>query len=225
MGEVTIKVMPLPETQLTIGIEGLTHEEAIKAMTAALQSAAEVSGAAYVPPHPGAAQSRTMLRLEGIEASVMARSELLEGLLKPFGALCVLDDAGSRALWLEIRDAAPLAALAEAYIWRLSVPTTESARIAAQVSAGSGAHYYCDWGGGLIWLAVPPAPDAYAATIRGALGAGGGHATLIRAPANVRQLVAVFEPQQEALGELTRRVKLSFDPARVLNRGRMYEGI
>jgi glycolate oxidase FAD binding subunit len=34
--------------------------------------------------------------------------------------------------------------------------------------------------------------------------------------------VPVFQPQPAALAALTRRVKESFDPKRVLNRGRMY---
>jgi glycolate oxidase FAD binding subunit len=34
--------------------------------------------------------------------------------------------------------------------------------------------------------------------------------------------VPVFQPQTSALVALSRRVKESFDPKRVLNRGRMY---
>ena len=35
----------------------------------------------------------------------------------------------------------------------------------------------------------------------------------------------VFQPQPPALAALTRRVKEGFDPGRVLNPGRMYEGV
>ena len=84
------------------------------------------------------------------------------------------------------------------------------------------AHFY-DWGGGLIWLALPPRTMRGAAAIRAAL-AGGGHATLIRAPRALRAAVAVFQPQAPALAALTARVKASFDPRRILNPGRMYRG-
>lgn len=228
MGEVTIKVMPLPETQVTVSVAGLSHLEAVKAMIAALQSSAEVSGSAYVPEPYDAqhlAGSQTMLRIEGIEASVNARRKVLQDLLKPFGVLSVLDEASSKIFWQRVRDVSPLASLTEEYIWRLSVPATSSAQVMAKISANLDAKYYCDWGGGLIWLAVAPEPEAHAGTIRSALSACGGHATLIRAPANVRRSVPVFEPQPQALAELTRRVKLSFDPGRVLNRSRMYEGV
>jgi glycolate oxidase FAD binding subunit len=221
MEEVTLKVMPAPETQVSVGIQGLSHVDAVKAMTAALQSSAEVSGAAYVP----APDSLTMLRIEGIEASVRARADIIKDLLKAAGSLSVLDEASSRAFWQGIRDLSPLASLLDDHIWRLSVPATSSAQVMAQISQAIDAKYYCDWGGGLIWLAVPGEPEAHAQTIRSALLPGGGHATLIRAPAAVRRSTPVFEPQPKALAELTRRVKLSFDPGRVLNRSRMYEGV
>jgi glycolate oxidase FAD binding subunit len=84
---------------------------------------------------------------------------------------------------------------------------------------------FFDWGGGLIWLALAPVPDAGHAVVRGALRGTGGHATLIRADAEVRARVPVFQPQPAPLATLTRRIKDSFDPERVLNPGRMYKAI
>jgi glycolate oxidase FAD binding subunit len=72
---------------------------------------------------------------------------------------------------------------------------------------------------------VPASADGHEGAIRSAFKAFGGHATLIRAPESLRQSVAVFEPQPPALAALTRRVKTSFDPQRVLNPSRMYEGV
>jgi glycolate oxidase FAD binding subunit len=82
------------------------------------------------------------------------------------------------------------------------------------------AHFY-DWAGGLIWLAFAPAPDAHAPLVRAAVDAVGGHATLIRADDAVRAHVEVFHPQPAALAALSQRVKDAFDPAHVLERGRM----
>ena len=48
---------------------------------------------------------------------------------------------------------------------------------------------------------------------------------LVRAPAALRAAIDVFEPQSEGLAALTRRVKESFDPKRVLGPGRMYAGV
>lgn len=85
------------------------------------------------------------------------------------------------------------------------------------------AELYFDWGGGLIWAAVAPAADA-AAAIRGALGTAG-HATLVRAPEDVRIAAEVFHPLPDPVMALSRRVKESFDPCGILNPGRMYAGV
>jgi glycolate oxidase FAD binding subunit len=84
---------------------------------------------------------------------------------------------------------------------------------------------FYDWGGGLIWMATDPSGDAGAAVVRAAVGAFGGHATLVRAPAEVRAAVDVFEPQPEPIMRLTAGIKAAFDPAGILNPGRMYAGI
>ena len=57
------------------------------------------------------------------------------------------------------------------------------------------------------------------------MAAASGHATLVRAEAGLRGAVEVFQPQDGPLAALTRRVKESFDPRRVLNPGRMYAGV
>ena len=82
-----------------------------------------------------------------------------------------------------------------------------------------------DWAGGLVWVTLGPCEDAGAGIIRRAVAATGGHATLIRAPASVRATVAVFEPQGTASAALTKRVKESFDPAGMLNPGRMWAAV
>ena len=84
---------------------------------------------------------------------------------------------------------------------------------------------FYDWAGGLIWVAPLPADDAGAIAIRKAVAEVGGHAMLVRAPHMVRAAVDVFEPQPGPVAALTRRVKESFDPKRVLNPGRMWAGV
>jgi glycolate oxidase FAD binding subunit len=49
----------------------------------------------------------------------------------------------------------------------------------------------------------------------------GGHATLVRAPAEVRAAVDVFEPLSGPLAALSGRVKAGFDPRGILNPGRI----
>jgi glycolate oxidase FAD binding subunit len=124
----------------------------------------------------------------------------------------------SEKLWREIADVRLLPTDGRA-IWRISVPPASGPATLAAIARATDATGFYDWGGGLIWVAVPDSGEA--AIVRAAF-AGNGQATLIRAPEVVRASVAVFQPLPAPLAALTKRVKESFDPQRRLNRGRMY---
>ncbi len=216
---VTVKVLPRPETGETLVIAGLDDFTAVRAMSLALQSPCEVSGAAHLPgPAP-----MTLLRLEGIAPSVAYRRGMLAALLKEFGAAETLPEKQSAKQWQAIRDVAPLAGRPERCLWRISVAPAEGPRVAQTIAASADARWFYDWGGGMVWLDVPSADDAAAGAVRGAVGQG--HATLIGGPDPVRLAVPVFQPQEAALAALTARVKQAFDPAQILNPGRMYRGV
>jgi glycolate oxidase FAD binding subunit len=238
--DVTVKVMPAPEKTRTVLLLGLDDAGARAAMTRALQSSHEVSGAAHLPA-PVAVRSAvsyvaraggavTALRVEGPGPSVAYRCTALREDLADLADSEELHSMNSEALWRELRDVAPFVGQPEGPLWRVSVPPRDGDRLVAAVARDLDAEYFYDWGGGLIWLApAAPGEDAGAARIRAALGAapgsGGGHATLIRAPAELRAAVPVFQPQDPAKAALTTRVKDGFDPKRVLNPGRMYAGV
>jgi glycolate oxidase FAD binding subunit len=221
--EVTVKVLPRPEAARSILIRGLDDTTAQRAMVEAMNSSHEVSGAAHLPRgESGRDKPLTLLRLEGPEPSVAARATALTGELAGFGAIEEARGADSERLWRGLRDATPFAALADRAVWRVSVPPVAGPMLAAEIARRLDARYFFDWSGGLVWLAIAGGEDGGAAAIRAAIGASSGHATLIRGAPALRNAVPVFEPQPPALVALTRRVKESFDPKRVLNRGRMY---
>jgi glycolate oxidase FAD binding subunit len=191
-------------------------------------SSNDVSGAAHFPA-PLAATIRaeagtavTALRLEGVAPSVAHRMRALEGLLKPFGAIAELKEDASRKLWRGTRDVMPFVNDHRA-LWRISAAPMRAHEITKAI--GEPCECFYDWAGGLVWAALPAADDAGAAIVRRAVAATGGHATLMRAPAAIRAVVPVFQPQDEALAALTRRVKESFDPKGVFGPGRMWAGI
>jgi glycolate oxidase FAD binding subunit len=226
MTDVTVKVLPRAETEETVLVLGLDDAAAARAMSAAMGSSNDVSGAAQLPAPVAArvTQARsavTALRLEGVKPSVEHRKRALEALLKSFGALATLDEAASRTFWKDVRDVKALAKSDRA-LWRISVAPTRGHDVAAAI--GEGAEYFYDWAGGLIWAALPAADDGGAARVRRAV-AGNGHATLISAPAAVRAFVPVFEPHDAGLAALTKRVKESFDPKGVFGPGRMWAGV
>jgi glycolate oxidase FAD binding subunit len=241
MTEVTLKVMPRPESERTLVLRGLDDVAANRAMTMALGSPFDVSGAAHVPNSAfraaaeagpladlgTAREAVTLLRLEGITASVVHRAAALAVVLAPFGTAEILEDALSAAVWSSVRNVQPFAAngsLGEWQVWRIVCPPASGGVLGQMLARDTGGDVIYDWGGGLIWAALPPKPDAQAALVRQRVNAVGGHATLIRASEQVRREVDVFHPQQDGLAALGERVRLSFDPKNILNRGRLTRG-
>jgi glycolate oxidase FAD binding subunit len=239
MTEVTLKVMPKPESERTLVLRGLDDIAANRAMTAALGSAFDVSGAAHLPnsafrPAAGAlaglgspGQAVTLLRLEGIAASAEHRAASLSKSLASFGLAEILEDAASLSIWSSVRDIRPFAAdgaLGAWPLWRIVCPPAIGGALGQMLARETGGDVIYDWGGGLIWAALPPKPDAQTALVRQRVDAAGGHATLIRASEEVRHHVDVFHPQPDGLAALSERVRLSFDPKNILNRGRLTRG-
>jgi glycolate oxidase FAD binding subunit len=96
-------------------------------------------------------------------------------------------------------------------LWRLSVPR------GAQIDGIAGA-WLMDWAGGQRWLVTSES----AVRVRDAVVAAGGHATLFRGAEPGED---VFTPLSAPLLALHKRLKSAFDPAGVLNAGRMYEDL
>jgi len=129
MTEITIKVLPKPETEATVLVEGLTDAQGCAAMAAATATSADVSGAAHLPDHVASwfeglpkADAATVFRIEGVAPSVAHRREQLVAQLKGFGAVTILDETASRALWRDIRDVKAFAVASARHrpLWRLS---------------------------------------------------------------------------------------------------------
>jgi glycolate oxidase FAD binding subunit len=239
MTEVTLKVMPKPEAERTLLLRGLDDAAANKAMTAALGSPFDVSGAAHLPKSAfrtrteglgdiaGQSEALTVLRLEGITASAAHRAGSLRELLAPFGTATLVEDIASAALWAVIRDVLPFAAdgaLGAWPVWRIVCPPASGAALGTLLARETGGDVIYDWGGGLIWAALPPKSDAHASAVRERTNAVGGHATLIRAAEDIRRGVDVFHPQAAGIAALSERVRASFDPKTILNRGRLTRG-
>ena len=240
MTEVTLKVMPKPESERTLLLRGLDDLTANRAMTAALGSPYDVSGAAHLPnsafrPAAGGlaglgmpGQAITLLRLEGIAASAADRADSLCKTLAPFGAVEIIGDGMSAVVWSSIRDVLPFAASAALGawpVWRIVCPPASGGALGQALARDTGGDVIYDWGGGLIWAALPPKPDAQASLLRQRVEAAGGHAMLVRASELVRRNVDVFHPQSAGVAALSDRVRLSFDPRNILNRGRLIRAV
>jgi glycolate oxidase FAD binding subunit len=218
--EVTFKVLPRPETSVTLALHGLDDARALEALSMALGSPFDITGAAHLP-NGVERVSATVLRLEGFTPSVQYRFERLKDLLKGFGTCDRLENDASISLWKKVRDVTWLAEPRDAAIWKISIAPSKAPALLTALKANMSFRHLLDWGGGLVWLQTSTEGDAGAAAIRSALAGTGGHATLIRGPEALRASVDVFEPLTPALQQLSSKIKASFDPERILNPGRM----
>lgn len=223
--EVIFKVLPQPESQITLMLHGLEDARAAAALSVALTSPFEPTGAAHLPADV-AGSAHTLLRLEGFADSLRYRSGELQKLLKDFGAADIIEAEDSEKLWRKIRDAEFLAEPDDAAVWRISVAPMSGPAVVARIRQQRHIRHFYDWGGGLIWLATKADGDAGAMAIRAAIAAEGtGHATLVRGAPELRAAISVFQPLTPPVLKLHAGLKASFDPDRIFNPGRMYAEI
>lgn len=229
--EVTFKVMPKPEETQTLLLLGLEDTIAIDVLTTAITSPYEVSGAVHLQQalagrlwHQGLKAEQkavTAMRIENFAASVAYRVGRLREELKPYGEIFVLGNDSSLAFWDELRQLSVLQG-STAPLWRISTSPSAAPKVVGAIARFMTCHAWYDWAGGLVWAEVLPTSDAGGADIRRVIATHGGHATLIRAEPQVRATIDVFQPLEPGLGRLTQKLKAVFDPAHILNRGRMY---
>jgi glycolate oxidase FAD binding subunit len=192
VAEATLKVLPQPVAETTLEF-ACDAEEAVRRLNDWGARPLPVSASFW---HEG----RLWLRLSGAAAAVDAACRKLGGK--------VAVDAGQ--WWEAVREQTHAAYVAPV-LWRVALPSTAATLALDGLTA-------IEWGGALRWYAG----DVDAATVRAAAAAAGGHATLYRAPESLRCREDAFTPLTPPLLALHRRLKKVFDPAGILNPGRLY---
>jgi len=213
--EVSLKVQAVPEAVGCVLINGLSDADAVAAMSAALGSPYDVSGAAHAPSGVDV-HTVTMIRIEGLEASVAYRASKLTEALAGFGGdVSVERDAEKVAAgWAWVRDVAVMQG-DEGDVWRISVKPSDGPKLVEMLRAhNSDVSVLYDWGGGLVWVRVPTGSDVRSVPMDG-------HATLIRGASESRASLPVFQPEPAPLAALSQGLRAKFDPRGVLNPGLM----
>lgn len=187
--EVAFKLLPMPEAAVTLVVHGLDDGAAIAALSAALTSPFDVTGAAHWPARG------TFVRIEGFAPSVAYRCAELQRRLARFGAVDIATDDP----WPAIRDVAPFHAAA-GDVWRVSTTPSAAAELVARAAPRQALY---DWGGGLVWLLTDPGFD-----LRAQIGPFAGHATLVRSDS----ALPVFHAEPAPVAALTRGLRAKFDP-------------
>jgi glycolate oxidase FAD binding subunit len=211
--ELTFRVVPAPERAISLVVE-TQPEQGLRALRHASALPVEPTGLAYLPESESA-----VVRVEGDKTAAEAKLALLQQNF-PAAEPHTLDNNGTTILFHALGEGAPLSR-GSADLWRVVLP----AAAAHEAVVASGApRWSADWGGNLLWLALP-GDTAAAHRLRGVTQRLGGHATLIRGSEQARAELDVFEPEPPARAALTRSVKAAFDPKWVLNPGRMYRDV
>jgi glycolate oxidase FAD binding subunit len=192
IAEVSLKLLPRPAAELTRRFE-MPQAEALEALRRWGGQPLPISASTWC-------DGRISLRLSGAQSAVDAAAQKLGGES--------LQPAQAAAFWTGVREQADSFFAGEAPLWRLSLPAQ------APVLDLAGAQLL-EWGGALRWLRS----HADAARIRAAATGAGGHATLFR---GADKSAGAFAPLPPLLARLHRDLKKTFDPAGILNPGRLY---
>ena len=196
IAEVSLKVLPKPVASSTLRLTIRDAAQAIEKLNQWGGLPLPLTASAYC-------DGDLCLRLEGAHAAVDAAARKLGGE--------GVDAAQAMAYWNGIREHTDAFFAGATPLWRLSLPSTA-------VPLDLPGEQLIEWGGALRWLKS----DAPAAQIRKAALQAGGHATLFRASDALRGQAGVFMPLDPVLARIHARLKATFDPHGIFNRGRMY---
>ena len=192
IAEVSLKVLPRPAAELGLRLE-VPRERAVEAMNRWAGRALPITATAW---HAG----ELAVRLSGSEVALRSARQAIGG--------TALDAAQALAYWRGIREHTHAFFAGQEPLWRIAVP---SAAGPLRVEGAT----LVEWGGGLRWLRS----TADAGAVRDAARSLGGHATLFRA---ADKSAGAFMPLPPVLARLHRELKKVFDPAGILNPGRLY---
>jgi glycolate oxidase FAD binding subunit len=194
--EVSLKVLPRPEQELTLVQEVLSPSLALDELHAWARMPVPISASCY---HG----KQLFIRLCGTPSAVKVASDNIGG--EPYTS------GSADTLWQDLKNHRHGFFESDLPLWRLSVASDASPiKLDGQ--------WLYEWGGAQRWLLS----DAPAETVREAALAAGGHATLYRHGSNRDE---VFQPLGKGLMQIHRRLKQAFDPKGIFNPGRMYRDL
>jgi len=238
--EITFKVLPKPEESKTLIIHNQKIETAIDFLDKSVSSSNDVSGAVFFPndlkvpgcivdientfklndlKHEG---SITAIRIEGLKNSIDQRIENLIKELKIINLnISILELHQSEIFWNKVKTL-EFFYNSKNNILRIVIPPSETVNLINQFS--NRFKYCIDWGGALMWVEAFELSEQMFEAIKRKVVRIGGYVTMIKSSDYLPYVEDVFTINRERFN-LSRNIKKSFDPKRILNPGKMYTGI
>ncbi len=230
--ELSIKVLPKPETSKTLVIKNPHLKKALSYLGQSLSSSTDPSGGIFYPDYFGKnfilndlthEGGLTAIRIEGPTNSVDQRIDRLSkelGLLSQ--EISILDTEQSNIFWNRTKNLEVFKNL-KSNLLRLVVPISETLQVIQKLKSKD-ITYFIDWGGSLVWVSFNEINNKILNEIKQLMKHHHGYYTVIKIEEDLKASADVFtiDPIKYKISE---KIKKSFDPKRIFNPGKMYTGI
>jgi len=230
--ELSVKVLPKPQTSKTLIINNPHIKKAIEYLGTALSSSSDPSGGVFYPEqfdqsftfndltHKGAL---TAIRIEGPSNSVDHRIKNLSaelGLLE--NEYSILESVQTKIFWNKTKNL-EVFSNSKKNLLRIVVPISETLSVLQKMKPFE-INYFLDWGGSLIWVELEKISLKILREIKDIMQQHSGYFTIIKVEDDLKASADIFtiDPIKYKISE---KIKKSFDPKRIFNPGKMYSGI
>ena len=238
--EITLKVLPKKSFSNTVVIDVKDNKTIYDLFDKIAGSSSEVSGAAFVPEEPKDENyfknrdkifkfndldfkgSFLAFRVEGDKVSINEKIKSLtkELQLNTFKTF-LLDSYQSEPFWKKINNL-ELFERTKNNLMRIVIEPSNGSKMMKYL--GNKFKYYIDWCGSLFWVEVPAKKNMKIKEIKNTTKEFGGYLTIIKTSADYDYEESIFTINDVRL-IISKKIKESFDPKRILNPGKMYRGV
>jgi glycolate oxidase FAD binding subunit len=238
--EITLKVLPKKSFSNTVVIDVKDNKTIYDLFDKIAGSSSEVSGAAFVPEEPKDENyfknrdkifkfndldfkgSFLAFRVEGDKVSINEKIKSLtkELQLNTFNTF-LLDTYQSEPFWKKINNL-ELFETTKNNLMRIVIEPSNGSKMMKYL--GNKFKYYIDWCGSLFWVEVPAKKNTKIKEIKKTTKEFGGYLTIIKTSADYDYEESIFTIDDVRL-IISKKIKESFDPKRILNPGKMYRGV
>ena len=238
--EITLKVLPKKSFSNTVVIDVKDNKTIYDLFDKIAGSSSEVSGATFIPEEPkdeNYLKNRDKIfkfndldfkgpflafRVEGDKVSINEKIKSLtkELQLNTFNTF-LLDTYQSDPFWKKINNL-ELFETTKNNLMRIVIEPSNGSKMMKYL--GNKFKYYIDWCGSLFWVEVPAKKNMKIKEIKKTTKEFGGYLTIIKTSADYDYEESIFTIDDVRL-IISKKIKESFDPKRILNPGKMYRGV
>ena len=238
--EITLKVLPKKSFSNTVVIDVKDNKTIYDLFDKIAGSSSEVSGATFIPEEPkdeNYLKNRDKIfkfndldfkgpflafRVEGDKVSINEKIKSLtkELQLNTFNTF-LLDTYQSEPFWKKINNL-ELFETTKNNLMRIVIEPSNGSKMMKYL--GNKFKYYIDWCGSLFWVEVPAKKNVKIKEIKKTTKEFGGYLTIIKTSADYDYEESIFTIDDVRL-IISKKIKESFDPKRILNPGKMYRGV